>query len=337
MPKIKKNKLVSIISPCYNGESFVARFIESILKQTYDNIEFIIVNDGSTDRTEEIILSYRESFIKKGYGFVYIKQENAGASAALNRALKCFSGDFLSWPDSDDFLPSDAISKQVHFLEEHPSYGLVKGVTEVVEDYTFAHKAYLRYKKTQKVNEFFFVLLKHFIPGGYLVRSDFFRDSMPKPLVIQAPREIGQNYQLLLPVSYKYPCGFIDDICYVYTIRLSSHSHIRHTFEEKIQICEISYQVLINIAKDMGVKGSERVAIDKAILVYKLINVLSAMFDYRCRNNLDEIISELKNIGEYENRAKRIALCIKFPLFGYVYRVYRKLLRISISFIKMIM
>ena len=58
--------LVSIITPCYNGEKKAIKFLNSVLEQTYKNIEFIIVNDGSTDKTEEIILSYRDKFISKG-------------------------------------------------------------------------------------------------------------------------------------------------------------------------------------------------------------------------------------------------------------------------------
>lgn len=321
---MKEQKLVSIISPCYNGEFFVGRFIESILNQTYDNIEFIIVNDGSTDRTEDVILFYKEAFEKKGYKFIYLKQENAGASAALNKALELFSGEFLSWPDSDDFLPPDAISKLVQFLDNNPSYGLVKGGTETVDNGTFAHRSYLAYEKPQKVGDFFFILLKHFAMGGYLVRSKFFRDVMPVPLIIQAPKEIGQQFQLLLPISYKYPCGFISDICYVYTVRLDSHSHTNHTFEQIIKILDISDKVLKNIAKDIDATDEQRAVIEKAILMRKLTFTLSTMFHHHRRDNIDKIIYELKSIGEFKNRVKYMALCIKYPLLGYMYEIYKK-------------
>lgn len=222
------NKLVSIISPCYNGETYVGRFIESVLNQTYDNIEFIIVNDGSTDKTEEVILSYQQRFEEKGYKFIYIYQKNAGQSAAINQALKIFTGDYLTWPDSDDFLPSSAILKQVRYLEENTEYGLVKGRVERVEDKTYKHLAFLTCGRPQKIHDFFFMLLKEFFPGGYMVRSSMFRAVMPKPLQIETPREIGQNYQMLLPVAYTYKCGVIDDVCYAYTARMNSHSHLKY-------------------------------------------------------------------------------------------------------------
>jgi len=104
--------LVSLISPCYNGESYITRFLDSILNQTYPNLELLIINDGSTDRTEEIILNYESDFILKGYTLIYIYQDNAGQSAAINKALPIFKGKYLSWVDSDDYLPVDAIEKK---------------------------------------------------------------------------------------------------------------------------------------------------------------------------------------------------------------------------------
>ena len=100
--------LVSIITPCYNGEAFLKRYFESILNQTYPNLELIFINDGSTYRTEEIALSYRERLEKRGITYIYEKQENAGQAAALNRGLKLFTGEYLTWPDSDDEMVSSA-------------------------------------------------------------------------------------------------------------------------------------------------------------------------------------------------------------------------------------
>lgn len=110
--------LVSIITPCYNGEAFLKRYFESILNQTYPNLELIFINDGSTDRTEEIALSYRERLEKRGITYIYEKQENAGQAAALNRGLKLFTGEYLTWPDSDDVMTKDSIEKKSIFLRK---------------------------------------------------------------------------------------------------------------------------------------------------------------------------------------------------------------------------
>jgi glycosyltransferase involved in cell wall biosynthesis len=94
-------KKVSIITPCYNGESFVSRYLDTILNQSYNNLELILVNDGSTDQTEAIVMSYKPKFKEVGIEFIYMYQEHAGQAAALNQGLKIFTGDYLTWPDSD--------------------------------------------------------------------------------------------------------------------------------------------------------------------------------------------------------------------------------------------
>ena len=117
-----KNPLVSIISPCFNGEYFVSRFLNSILQQSYDNIEVIIIDDGSTDNTANVINSYKDKFSERNFTLNYIYQEHAGQSAAINQGLKIFNGDYMTWFDSDDFMTPDSIEKRVNFLEENPQY-----------------------------------------------------------------------------------------------------------------------------------------------------------------------------------------------------------------------
>ena len=77
--------LVSIIIPCFNGSEYIDRCIKSILEQNYNDIEIIIINDGSTDDSEEKIWSYKGDIEKRGYTFKYMLQENQGAAAALRQ------------------------------------------------------------------------------------------------------------------------------------------------------------------------------------------------------------------------------------------------------------
>ncbi|WP_438969482.1 glycosyltransferase family 2 protein [Nonlabens sp.] len=106
------NKLVSIVLPTYNGNDFLKKSIDSCLTQTYQNIELIIVNDCSTDNTEEIILSYKDHRIK------YIKNEtNQRLPRSLNIGFNIAYGDYLTWTSDDNFYKSDAIEKMVFNLE----------------------------------------------------------------------------------------------------------------------------------------------------------------------------------------------------------------------------
>lgn len=108
MVKTKMPK-VSIVIPVYNGEKYLEEAIESALKQTYKNIEIIVVNDGSIDNTEKIC----EKYISK---IKYYKKENGGVASALNLALKKMSGDFFSWLSHDDIYLPDKIEKEVNYI-----------------------------------------------------------------------------------------------------------------------------------------------------------------------------------------------------------------------------
>lgn len=118
--------MVSLIVPCYNGEKFIARCIESILNQTDHNIELILVNDGSMDSTSDIINGYRVELENTLAKFIYLEQENQGVGAACNNAFKRATGKYLTLLDSDDILLPESVSEMRKWLDEHPEHGFVR-------------------------------------------------------------------------------------------------------------------------------------------------------------------------------------------------------------------
>lgn len=248
-------KLVSIISPCYNGEKYIHRLLDSINDQTYKNLEIVLVNDGSTDQTEEIIFSYKAKFESQGYRFLYIKQKNQGQSAAINQALKVFSGDYIAFVDSDDFLTPDAVEKKVAYMEEHPETGLLVNKIKLLDFDTLSYLGTMERIPPVKDDHFVADVILgtnvFYTPGGYFWRSSMFRDSMPESMQIVAPREIGQNFQLILPIAYKYPVGYLDDYLYYYLVRKGSHSRTKHTLDEYLHNWDVARQVLTSVACDI--------------------------------------------------------------------------------------
>jgi glycosyltransferase involved in cell wall biosynthesis len=101
--------LVSIVIPVYNGSNYMQCAIDSALRQDYDNIEVIVVNDGSTDNTDEIAKSY-------GDKIRYFSKENGGVSTALNLAIKNAKGEYISWLSHDDYYLPNKISRQIQEL-----------------------------------------------------------------------------------------------------------------------------------------------------------------------------------------------------------------------------
>lgn len=115
---------ISVIMSVYNDEKYLAGAITSILNQTYQDFEFIICNDCSTDSSESIILSYLEEDER----IVYFKNEkNAGLAASLNHCLEKATGEYIARMDSDDFSLPDRFEKQVKFLDDNPWCAVIGG------------------------------------------------------------------------------------------------------------------------------------------------------------------------------------------------------------------
>jgi glycosyltransferase involved in cell wall biosynthesis len=115
--------MVSVIVPCYNYGKFISETLDSVLEQTYDNWECIIIDDGSTDNSKEIISCYT----RKDKRFTYIYQENKGLSAARNTGINAAKGDFLLFLDSDDKIKRRKLEMEVAFLDDNPHVDIVYG------------------------------------------------------------------------------------------------------------------------------------------------------------------------------------------------------------------
>ena len=117
---MNKSPKISVIMPVYNTkEEYLREAIESILNQTFTDYEFIIINDGSTNNAEEVILSYKDERIK------YLKQENQGISKSRNNAYKYATGEYIAIFDSDDISLPQRFEKQVKFLDENENVGVL--------------------------------------------------------------------------------------------------------------------------------------------------------------------------------------------------------------------
>ena len=128
-----RSPLVSIVIPVYNGEKYISKSIESILNQDYKNIELIIVNDGSTDKTKEIINSYTNKS-------KIIHQTNSGQSNALNNGWNISQGDILGYLSCDDELNENCISTCLTYFKNndivvvYPNYNLIDEYDNILNE-----------------------------------------------------------------------------------------------------------------------------------------------------------------------------------------------------------
>lgn len=124
-----ESALVSIIMPVYNAVNFIQIAIESVIAQSYSNWELIIINDGSTDSTIEITLSFLDKRIK------YFEQENKGVSAARNVGLEKMKGEYFCFLDADDALPPNSLEVRIRKFFENQEITFIDGRVSVRDQY----------------------------------------------------------------------------------------------------------------------------------------------------------------------------------------------------------
>ena len=252
------NPLVSIVTPCFNGEAYLDRYFENVLAQTYSPLEVIMVDDGSTDRTPQVIEAHRERLAQAGIALIHLHQEHAGQAAAINRALPAVAGVYVTWPDSDDIMQPNNIERKVAYLERHPKAGFVccqvanvrEGALDDVLSVT---------KVPDTSNPWLFDRLIHdrgayCLDIAYLARTSALFDALGGRRIVESPA--GQNFQLLLP--YRYPCGFIDEPLAAYVERAKSHSHSFTTVEQQIQRTHDFEVLLHEVLSSMQMNDADR-------------------------------------------------------------------------------
>lgn len=119
--------LVSVLLPVYNCERYLADAIESILSQSFGDFEFIIIDDGSSDRSFEIISGFRDGRIRA------FQQENCGLAATLNRGIGLACGQYIARQDQDDLSYPERLERQVNFMQAHPDCVLLGTWAQIME------------------------------------------------------------------------------------------------------------------------------------------------------------------------------------------------------------
>lgn len=200
---------ISVIIPCYNASLFLNQAIESVLNQTYKNFEVIIVNDGSTDNTEEIIKAYRDNRV------IYLKQEtNKGPSAARNTGLKYAKGEYIAFLDADDIWMLNKLEKQVDYVLKN-KVDIVTTNGYILESKT--NKSKIAYSKNpiHHKKSIFKVLIKHnfIFPSTVLIK----KETLQKAGFFDENLQSSEDYYLWLNIAFQGGTfAFIDEPLFFY-------------------------------------------------------------------------------------------------------------------------
>lgn len=230
------NPLVSVLIPAYNHENYVQETINSIINQTYQNIELIICDDGSKDSTWNKIKELEEKCKKRFTNVYFETKENEGTCKTLNKMIGKSNGEYIYIIASDDISKPLAIEKEVNFLENNPKYALCVGNNEFVDSnscvtYWNKDREITNNKKSAKYKTFadFFQKMKGFkftsklfgtyesiycnnyIPNGYLIRKSIFEKT--GLFTTEAPLE---DYYLMLQISKYSKMKYLNEILFSY-------------------------------------------------------------------------------------------------------------------------
>ena len=334
---MQNEKKVSIITPCLNGEEFVSRYLESILNQTHKNIELIFINDGSTDKTEDIVKSYIPKFKDRGMTLIYIYKENGGQAKALNQGLKLFTGDYLTWPDSDDILTKDSIEKKVSFLENNSNYGIVRSDACIVNENSIdVSIGYFGKNNLNKYKEdlFYDFIIENrvwFAPGCYMIRTESLMEVNPNKDIYEGKG--GQNWQMLLPITYKYKCGYIDEPLYKYVVREESHSHNLKTPIELLERYDDHKDILINTIDRIYMSDEEKEKYKNIVEEKYIRKKMYLGIDYKNKKLIQENYKLLKKNYNLTIKDKISFLQGKNEIFNLLVKIIKKTIKLISSLV----
>lgn len=220
---------VAIMIPCFNGTPFLNVLMNCLINQTYNKLHIIIVDDGSTDQSGNMIMEYKQQIEEQGKKLTYIRQDNKGLASAINTALSQVNEEFLTWMDVDDRISINHVERMVKTLNLNPEYKWVscKGFVYSEKDLCIKNGELGIRKFDEK--RYAEDLLFHRVncsPGLYMLKTEAFQIANKGMSIYCEGRIQGQNMQMLLPMAFMYGKPYyLDEFLFHYTVRESSLSH----------------------------------------------------------------------------------------------------------------
>ncbi len=186
-----KNKIVSVIIPMYNSEKTIKKTLDSVISQKYKNFEVIVVNDGSTDSSKDIV----EEFIKanNSHDIILVNQENRGVSIARNNGIKLAKGEFIALLDSDDYWENNKLYEQVKVMRNNNDIYLLGTLAK-------------SHKKRRSIEEIRYIKFSKLLFKNYLNTSSVMirKDVFNMVGYFNARKRYSEDYDLWLRICKRY-------------------------------------------------------------------------------------------------------------------------------------
>lgn len=228
---ISKQPLVSVIVPLFNNQDFVADCIVSILKQSYQNIEVIVIDDGCTDNSLPVLAPYKDKLR-------IIHQANQGSAVARNHGIKVAKGELIAFNDADDLWTPYKLETQVAFLLANPQYKVVCGIDErVQQDFNAKHIAQDIKPPIALVDKYsgdqYLTLFSHcpFHINNLMVKAEVLSNIAFDPNLRR-----GQDLDLWFQISHRFNIAYLNQLFSYYRDNSQSISYKLQTKNVKLGI-----------------------------------------------------------------------------------------------------
>ena len=214
--------IATVIIPAYNHENYIEQCLESVISQTYENIELVVINDGSTDNTGKIISAWCDRLFDRFPRFVFINKPNEGVCKTLNTGLDLSVGEYVAVCASDDIMLPTRIEKQVQYLQARSDYAMVftdgyevenKGQININEPFDGCDRFSMKFDINQKEYSF-----------EWMVKNIFFMPSPTACIARWCYEEIGgyderitfEDSDMFLRVADRFKFGFVKEPLFVH-------------------------------------------------------------------------------------------------------------------------
>lgn len=299
-----EKNLVSVIMSNYNTlEEFLRPAIESILNQTYQNFEFIIIDDCSTDDSLSIIESYTDKRIK------IIKNEvNLGITKSLNKGLREAKGEFVARMDADDISLETRFEKQIEFLKNHPGHIVCGTGVELIGDWETKHSNKFIYRTIPTKDEFRIHLLFGNCPNIVHPTAMFNHKLLLKHNIIYNENyPLAQDYRMWVSCSEVAECANIQETLLYYRVHGKAVSNDKKDLQKNIA-CQIMQEQLDKLHLDLTEETAE---------IHKNFLFSRKEYSIKCKKWIKTLLKYNKKYNVYDQKLFKKILWKKWAEITY--------------------
>lgn len=235
---------VSLVMKVYNGEKYLREAIESILNQTFTDFEFLIIDDGSTDHSEQIIKSYDDERIR-----FFQNETNMGLIKTQNKIIAQAKGKYIAVMDCDDISYPTRFEKQVHYLENHPNVMMCGTYRNDIIDGREVSFQQIREYETESIRFSLFFGNFFFTHSSIMFRSEEYR----KAGLSYGPSAIAEDYGVIIEMAKRYPVAVIPERLVAYRIYAQSVSKVKQK-----EITEAAIQIKSDFLRTQPIRDDSK-------------------------------------------------------------------------------